>query len=91
MKFLTFESSSKKPICEIMENKKFKKSKTIFLDSDNECNYTFNNFNKVINYTFFNVKYEIPKIRVFNQLKETINNVEWIMNTVVAQQDVFVK
>ena len=44
MKFLTFESSSKKPICEIMENKKFKKSKTIFLDSDNECNYTFNNF-----------------------------------------------
>ena len=53
--------------------------------------YTFNNFNKVINYTFFNVKYEIPKIRVFNQLKETINNVEWIMNTVVAQQDVFVK
>jgi len=43
MKFLTFEKTEK-PICEIKDNKKFKKSKIIYLDSDNETNYKFNHF-----------------------------------------------
>ena len=51
--------------------------------------YTFSNFNKVMNYTFLNIKYEIPGIKVFNQLKQTLNNVEWIMKSIVAQQDIY--
>jgi len=44
MRFLTFEAT-KKPICNILDsNKKLKKNKTIYLDSDNECTYTFNHF-----------------------------------------------
>ena len=30
-----------------------------------------------------------PNIRTFNQLKEIINNVEWINKTIVPQQDTF--
>ena len=43
MKYLTFEHT-KISICEIRDNKKFKKSKIIYLDSDNETNYKFNHF-----------------------------------------------
>ena len=43
MKFLTFEKTEK-AICEIKDNKKFKKSKIIYLDSDDETNYKFNHF-----------------------------------------------
>ena len=41
MKYLTFEGTTR-PICEIKVNKKYKKSKIIYLDSDNETNYKFN-------------------------------------------------
>lgn len=51
--------------------------------------YTFNNYNKIISYNFFSKKYEIPHIRTFNQLKEIINNVEWINKLIVPQQDIF--
>lgn len=52
--------------------------------------YTFNNYNKIINYNFIGKRFEIPNIRIFNQLKEIINNVEWINKTIVPQQDTFI-
>jgi hypothetical protein len=52
--------------------------------------YTFNNFNKIIYYHFLGKKFEIPNIKSFNQLKEIINNVEWINKTIVPQQDTFI-
>jgi hypothetical protein len=51
--------------------------------------YTFNNYNKIIYYNFLEKKYEIPNIKIFNQLKEIINNVEWINKSIVPQQDIF--
>lgn len=51
--------------------------------------YTFNNYNKIIYYNFLEKKYEIPNIKTFNQLKEIINNVEWINKSIVPQQDIF--
>ena len=51
--------------------------------------YTFNNFNKIIYYNFLGKKFEIPNIKTFNQLKEIINNVEWINKIIVPQQDTF--
>jgi hypothetical protein len=51
--------------------------------------YTFNNFNKVIYYNFIGKRYDIPYIKTFNQLKETINNVDWINKSIVPQQDIF--
>ena len=43
MRYLTFEKTEKF-ICEIKENKQYKKSNIICLDSDNEANYKFNHF-----------------------------------------------
>ena len=43
MKYLSFEKTNI-PICDILDNPKFKRSKTIYLDSDNECNNSFNHF-----------------------------------------------
>lgn len=51
--------------------------------------YTFNNYNKIIYYNFLEKKYEIPNIKTFNQLKEIINNIEWINKSIVPQQDIF--
>lgn len=69
--------------------------------NENNCNeylgwleiysYTFINYNKVIYYNFLNKKYEIPHIKIFNKLKEIINNVNWINNTITSQQDIFIK
>lgn len=53
--------------------------------------YTFTNFNKVIYYNFLNKKYEIPNIKIFNKLKDIINNVNWINNTITSQQDIYIK
>jgi len=52
--------------------------------------YTFNNYNKIIYYNFVGKRFDIPNIRTFNQLKEIINNVEWINKTIVPQQDTFI-
>jgi hypothetical protein len=52
--------------------------------------YTFNNYNKIIYYNFLGKRFEIPNIRSFNQLKEIINNVEWINKTIIPQQDTFI-
>ena len=52
--------------------------------------YTFNNYNKILYYNFLGERFEIPNIRIFNQLKEIINNVEWINKTIVPQQDTFI-
>ncbi len=41
VKYLTFETSNK-PICEIKDNKTFKKNKIIYLDSDGESHNSFN-------------------------------------------------
>jgi len=41
VKYLTFETSNK-PICEIKDNKTFKKNKIIYLDSDGESHNLFN-------------------------------------------------
>jgi chromosomal replication initiation ATPase DnaA len=41
MKYMTFEKTDV-PICIIKDNKQYKKSKIIYLDSDNETNYKFN-------------------------------------------------
>ena len=46
--------------------------------------------NKIIYYHFLGKKFEIPNIKSFNQLKEIINNVEWINKTIVPQQDTFI-
>ena len=51
--------------------------------------YTFNNFNKIIYYNFIGKRYDIPYIKTFNQLKEIINNVDWINKLIVPQQDIF--
>ncbi len=51
--------------------------------------YTFINYNKIYFYKFAGINYEIPMIRVFNQLKEILNNVEWINNNIYAQPDTF--
>ncbi len=53
--------------------------------------YTFTNFNKIIYYNFLGKRFEIPNIKTFNQLKEIINNVEWINKIIVPQQDTFIK
>ena len=43
VKYLTFETSNK-PICEIKDNKTFKKNKIVYLDSDGESHHAFNQF-----------------------------------------------
>jgi hypothetical protein len=53
--------------------------------------YTFTNFNKVIYYNFLNKKYEIPNIKIFNKLKDIINNVNWINRKITAQPNIFIK
>ena len=53
--------------------------------------YTFTNFNKVIYYNFFNKKYEIPNIKIFNKLKVIINNVNWVNRKITAQPNIFIK
>lgn len=52
--------------------------------------YTFNNYNKIIYYNFEGKRFDIPNIKTFNQLKEIINNVEWINKIIVPQQDTFI-
>jgi len=37
----------------------------------------------------FGKKYEVPNIKIFNQLKEIINNVEWINKSIFPQQHIF--
>jgi len=61
-----------------------------FIDWLELYSFTFFNFNKIIYYKFLNQKYEIPKIKIFNQLKEILNNVIWTNNKIVAQSDTFI-
>ncbi len=51
--------------------------------------YTFTNFNKIIYYHFLNKNYYIPKIKIFNKLKDIINNVKWINNKIISQSNIF--
>jgi hypothetical protein len=70
-----------------------------FFDEKNNCSdfidwleiysYTYHNFNKVFFYHFLNKNYEIPKIKIFNQLKELLNNVNWINYNIIEQSDTF--
>ena len=60
-----------------------------FIDWLELYSYTFFNFNKVVFYHFLNKNYEIPQIKVFNQLKEILNNVDWINYKIFEQSDTF--
>ena len=60
-----------------------------FIDWIELYSYTFFNFNKVIFYHFLNKKYGIPQIKIFNQLKVILNNVNWINYKIVEQSDTF--
>jgi len=60
-----------------------------FIDWMELYSYTFFNFNKVIFYHFLNKNYEIPQIKIFNQLKVILNNVNWINYKIVEQSDTF--
>lgn len=60
-----------------------------FIDWLELYSYTFFNFNKVIFYHFLNKNYEIPGIKIFNELKNILNNVNWINYKIVEQSDTF--
>jgi len=60
-----------------------------FIDWLELYSYTFFNFNKVFNYHFLNKHYEIPQIKTFNNLKNILNNVNWINFNIIEQSDTF--
>lgn len=61
-----------------------------FIDWLELYSFTFFNFNKIIYYKFLNIKYEIPKIKIFNKLKLLLNNIEWRNNNIFFQNDTFI-
>jgi hypothetical protein len=60
-----------------------------FIDWLELYSYTYFNFNKGVFYHFLNKNYEIPLIKVFNQLKEILNNVNWVNYKIIEQSDTF--
>ena len=62
-----------------------------FIDWLELYSYTFLNYNKIVSYHFLNKIFDIPNIKTINQLKEIINNVEWINSDIYAQTDIIKK